>query len=1229
MDEEDKLREVRRLPPPSLASDTSTLTTNYTFPQAPIPPFIQRAPTKDSAFMSEMTPAIPMNPWPGGDGFDDSYLAGPSEHGYENDDGPRHVGDVESHHHHKNDTENEMSTNPPPSALTSSLISGKDTEEPSTMSATTGKYYEIDFQQGEAQVHKKIRSPERVFSDAEDIKVDKRGSPSTKGSPKKHETADKERKSTPQATERRVWDHLSPASTNPNDSNAHSSNQSAASTNVTGPPLPPPSLASHPSHPQVHTRVPTDVTAGESIGGYSAGVSAGNTHQHTYSDASSMYLGPLASAPQQIRHLTPTSSQYIPPASIKRTQSTESKLPQLSVADRSVVMAPKNPTRQKKCKLQEGRFSLDDGSTKRFVYVPAKYNFLTKDGFDAILQALGMSSKPDVAFQVGDCFSVVPNSNQHEIRAYYQELRPRNYEGAPQNWIEREDLKFAHPSRDYFDILTRHNRVRSILDAIATECTTATTPVFVLNSPHRGNELAEFALDAALHKGIKSLGLFHDEDFTCLGGVTELNEELESAEFDEVDMNQFLERGFEVPWDKYWSKRRQKVPKEMFKEKDFVTDLHEDPNEVMQIHCQRSKSEKAFQETYRFNVIKNGLADTCSHLLVFESKQAKNEFHKIYTNLYAAGIIVAGSNVWSLEKAFECLQQNRPIFILEHTGAASNAVAELVRFGAKIEDFRNAGSRLSNPKFVDPLAVDSYIHAHFPPYDRRTELAMDDNIWEYARVIAHNFLGSAPHFSWRSNAIIDVGAYVDVNSIQDDVARVINSISERSPEIGGPAKDFQALFQAKSMMDELARAKRRYRMGGALIQFSIRLMILIAVAFGIALGVSVDENEQKKLYQALRCFAIVLPLIASVMITLEATVRPSLKYGLLLLAEKRIESEMYRFRTMTGIYRRSGATDGHDATKGTRNRTMFMERCEEIIESCFESDVGTGSLFSMTTKKNDVTGMFNQENGPASNESSPWTREAVQKIVNKKGRDDGWSNEKLKIAQWFRLKKPAAEPHRIVSQVEYDAEMGKGHADPSDASSGYAPVSTSTLEKIFVSADGYLEKRIVNQLSELHGAAPYMATLRMYLKFFVIVLTASSSVLASFEKAEWIPLPLAIAAALEFVKDYMQLDTRVPTINGAAGELTKVWLWWTGLSLAQARLSENKDLLVDRSERAILAQYEHFAGQVVSALRRRHDQGVIEAETVVDVASPRADRERKRFQDITTERKKFRGEESI
>ena len=273
----------------------------------------------------------------------------------------------------------------------------------------------------------------------------------------------------------------------------------------------------------------------------------------------------------------------------------------------------------------------------------------------------------------------------------------------------------------------------------------------------------------------------------------------------------------------------------------------------------------------------------------------------------------------------------------------------------------------------------------------------------------------------------------------------------------------------------------------------------------------------------------------------------------------------------------------------------------------------------MTTRKDEIAGLFRSNR--SGNQSSAWPREAVQTIVNRRGRDDGWSNERMRVKSWSIFKKPRTNGN--LAPVDYNPERKVRGGSSVGTDSEYSPVGTATAhETTLVSASDYLEKRIVDQLSELHGDAPYLASLRMYLKLCTIVLTASASALASFDLAEWIPLPLVVAMAFEFAKDYMQLDTRVPTINGAAGELIKVWLWWTGLSAAQTRLASNKDILVDRSERAILAQFEHHAGQVVSALRRNQMQ-TQESESRSKSSPRRSERERQRFHEIAVERNNF------
>ena len=41
--------------------------------------------------------------------------------------------------------------------------------------------------------------------------------------------------------------------------------------------------------------------------------------------------------------------------------------------------------------------------------------------------------------------------------------------------------------------------------------------------------------------------------------------------------------------------------------------------------------------------------------------------------------------------------------------------------------------------------------------------------------------------------------------------------------------------------------------------------------------------------------------------------------------------------------------------------------------------------------------------------------------------------------------------------------------------------------------------------------------------------------------------------------------------------MTKVLLWWNGLTLIQCRQPSNKDQLVERTENAIISLYEHMA----------------------------------------------------
>ena len=79
------------------------------------------------------------------------------------------------------------------------------------------------------------------------------------------------------------------------------------------------------------------------------------------------------------------------------------------------------------------------------------------------------------------------------------------------------------------------------------------------------------------------------------------------------------------------------------------------------------------------------------------------------------------------------------------------------------------------------------------------------------------------------------------------------------------------------------------------------------------------------------------------------------------------------------------------------------------------------------------------------------------------------------------------------------------------------------------------------------------------------------------------PVVLALTGTVEAYMAYTQLETDLPAINGVVLALTRVLLWWDGLSLIQQRMPATRDRLVETCETAMLLRHNGYAaGALVS-----------------------------------------------
>ena len=88
--------------------------------------------------------------------------------------------------------------------------------------------------------------------------------------------------------------------------------------------------------------------------------------------------------------------------------------------------------------LRFGNFHFDNEETGTFVFVPSSYEFETEQGFNEIMEGLGIRN-PDLTFSFAENWGVVPNLDMKETEAYHR-MRPAEFTENKQTWVSTPNV---------------------------------------------------------------------------------------------------------------------------------------------------------------------------------------------------------------------------------------------------------------------------------------------------------------------------------------------------------------------------------------------------------------------------------------------------------------------------------------------------------------------------------------------------------------------------------------------------------------------------------------------------------------------------------------------------------------------------------------------------------------------------------------------------------------------
>eukprot|EP00908_Phaeocystis_cordata_P022270 Transcript_4692.p1 GENE.Transcript_4692~~Transcript_4692.p1 ORF type:complete len:869 (-),score=149.70 Transcript_4692:527-3061(-) len=334
---------------------------------------------------------------------------------------------------------------------------------------------------------------------------------------------------------------------------------------------------------------------------------------------------------------------------------------------------------------------------------------------------------------------------------------------------------------------------------------------------------------------------------------------------------------------------------------------------------------------------------------VTQGCDTQNNFADMLQDQLPTGVIAAGGTRPLFDSCVECLKAGRPIFCFRGTGGSSSTIAKLIDFG-KLKKGQPAGAGLQSRPPAGKKKLEEFIAREFSPDAPVTGDARDfgptvqRNILRDARALACNF---PEHFNPASALVIEVGAPEgkefeltkfspeagdSVDILQDQITKVMASVYDNVPELGGVEADARSVRHALALQSHLKRGAARYRREGSLI---ITIMRILGVATSVAAALRSDPQYQGGVADSdwLHWVSMALPLMLAVSASVLTTYRPIQKFAALSSAAHEIESEIYRFRTRTRPYYATKST-----ASGKGHRQLFSSTCDRILATHMTGD---------------------------------------------------------------------------------------------------------------------------------------------------------------------------------------------------------------------------------------------------------------------------------------------------
>ena len=443
----------------------------------------------------------------------------------------------------------------------------------------------------------------------------------------------------------------------------------------------------------------------------------------------------------------------------------------------------------------------------------------------------------------------------------------------------------------------------------------------------------------------------------------------------------------------------------------------------------------------------------------------------------------------------------------------------------------------------------------------------------------------------------------DSSELQNSISKVMSTASDWDPALDGKKRNDRAIDDCTKLIEDAHRARKRYFGQAVFLQLAVQILVFVTTLLTVlkvhckfdqegTFCMDVIANQDYSITIAI----IILPIFATAFQTFIYSVRPKWKSARLLLLEKILESEMYKFRARVGPYNAYDSKKHglHDAV-----RKKFVNHCKKNFDVCIQSEFKSGTMnvnwkiYERYVKPcvercrsgisfSSIRDSFSQRSDRLPFNPFLWCFEEKHKR---------WRENKLhQLLQKKETRNRDIEAQNEGSHPFHVTEQEKRLLDDlKEAEERKAKTKREKKEAAdyknkycILTIDDYKEMRLEPQFNKFMHYIPRVVFLRNTLQALIIFFTSASTILAALstdgkkigEFAYWIPVSLSLAAFLGNMLSFLQLETRVPVLNKHCfGELKKAMLDINSAGTLRRRLPTEKERIVTWVEQSILSYY--------------------------------------------------------